>query len=170
MDASTADIFASTSAFAFTSYFELFERLVPWFMENPWAFGLIVGALALISLIPARRAPRDPMRAFSREQRREGFTRAGNRCEFDGWVPFTRCESPAAHGDHFVPWSKGGATTMANFVAACARCNRRKASRRPSSGLTERIAHRRQRYFPQDVPRTPGQRFVRPRSPRLSKT
>jgi 5-methylcytosine-specific restriction endonuclease McrA len=41
------------------------------------------------------------------------------------------CSRPAEHGDHFYPWSEGGSTSLQNFVAACARCNRTKGARIP---------------------------------------
>ncbi|MFF2031065.1 HNH endonuclease [Arthrobacter sp. NPDC058192] len=54
-----------------------------------------------------------------------------------------RCPRPAEHGDHFFPWSKGGSTSLDNFVAACARCNRVKGARIPSPGQQARIERRR---------------------------
>ncbi len=62
---------------------------------------------------------RDPVRRFTRQQRREGMSRAGGLCELEGRFR-RRCSRPAEHGDHFYPWSKGGATSMQNFVATCA--------------------------------------------------
>ena len=74
---------------------------------------------------------RDPVRRFSRQQRREGMARAGGQCEMEAGLQ-RRCPRPAEHGDHFYPWSKGGSTSLQNFVAACARCNRTKGARVPS--------------------------------------
>ncbi|WP_254678877.1 HNH endonuclease signature motif containing protein [Arthrobacter sp. 24S4-2] len=54
-----------------------------------------------------------------------------------------RCSRPAEHGDHFHPWSKGGSTSLQNFVAACSRCNRTKGARIPSPGQQERLERRR---------------------------
>ncbi|MEJ1191872.1 HNH endonuclease [Pseudarthrobacter sp. CCNWLW207] len=45
---------------------------------------------------------------------------------------------PAEHGDHFYPRSEGGSTSLQNFVAACARCNRAKRARIPSPGQQRR--------------------------------
>ncbi|WP_458117131.1 HNH endonuclease signature motif containing protein [Arthrobacter sp. D2-10] len=54
-----------------------------------------------------------------------------------------RCSRPAEHGDHFYPWSKGGSTSLQNFVAACSRCNRSKGARIPSPSAQRRIERRR---------------------------
>ncbi|WP_323960514.1 HNH endonuclease [Arthrobacter sp. JZ12] len=94
---------------------------------------------AVITSRDARR--RDPVRRFTRQQRREGMARADGRCEFG--VGARRCSRPAEHGDHFYPWSKGGSTTLQNFVAACSRCNRSKGARIPSPSVQRRIERRR---------------------------
>lgn len=73
---------------------------------------------------------RDPVRRFTRQQRREGMARAANLCEMEAGFR-RRCSRPAEHGDHFYPWSKGGSTSLQNFVAACAMCNRAKGARIP---------------------------------------
>jgi 5-methylcytosine-specific restriction endonuclease McrA len=88
---------------------------------------------------------RDPVRRFSRQQRREGMARAAGLCEMEAGFR-RRCSRPAEHGDHFYPWSKGGSTSLQNFVAACARCNRTKGSRIPSPGQQARIERRRRDY------------------------
>ncbi|RAX43695.1 HNH endonuclease [Arthrobacter sp. AQ5-06] len=89
---------------------------------------------------------RDPVRRFTRQQRREGMTRAGGQCEMEAGFK-RRCSRPAEHGDHFYPWSKGGSTSLQNFVAACARCNRAKSSTIPSPGQQERMERRRRDYL-----------------------
>lgn len=55
--------------------------------------------------------------------RREVFARDGFRC--------TYCESEARplHCDHRMPWSRGGATTLANLTTACQPCNNGKRDR-----------------------------------------
>ena len=88
---------------------------------------------------------RDPVRRFTRQQRREGMARAGGRCELEAGFG-RRCARPAEHGDHFYPWSKGGSTSLQNFVAACARCNRAKRARIPSPGQQQRLERRRRDY------------------------
>ncbi|MFB9714701.1 HNH endonuclease signature motif containing protein [Arthrobacter methylotrophus] len=57
-----------------------------------------------------------------------------------------RCSRPAEHGDHFYPWSKGGATSLQNFVAACSRCNRAKGAQIPSPSQQKRLERRRLGY------------------------
>ncbi|GAA2134673.1 hypothetical protein GCM10009825_18490 [Arthrobacter humicola] len=88
---------------------------------------------------------RDPVRRFSRQQRREGMVRAGGQCEMEAGLG-RRCSRPAEHGDHFFPWSKGGSTNLQNFVAACATCNRTKGARIPSPGQQARMERRRREY------------------------
>jgi len=100
---------------------------------------------------------RDPLRKFSREQRREGLARAHGQCELEvGGL--RRCPNPATTGDHFFPWKKGGATVMTNFVAACASCDRRKGTSIPSPQSQRRLEDRRRSYFPAGVPVQAGER------------
>lgn len=100
---------------------------------------------------------RDPVRRFSRPQRREGMVRAGDQCEMESGFR-RRCSRLAEHGDHFYPWSKGGATSDQNFVAACARCNRAKGARIPSPGQQVRLEKRRTAYVTAGGPLTAGER------------
>ncbi|MDO6142736.1 HNH endonuclease [Paenarthrobacter aurescens] len=71
--------------------------------------------------------------------------RASGRCELESGFG-RRCSRAAEHGDHFYPWSKGGATSLQNFVAACSHCNRRKGARIPSPWLISRLERRRASY------------------------
>lgn len=106
-----------------------------------------------------RSGPRDPRRMFTAEERRAGFARAGHRCELDVWLGLRRCPSPAQHADHWWPHTHGGASTMANLVAACVRHNTRKGSRLPTLSQTRRLARRRRGYFPAGEPTRPGDRY-----------
>lgn len=108
---------------------------------------VLITAAAVINSRDVRR--RDPARRFTRQQRREGMARGGGQCEMEAGFG-RRCARPAEHGDHFYPWSKGGSTSLQNFVAACARCNRAKRARIPSPGQQARLERRRRDYF------TPG--------------
>ncbi|MFJ6280046.1 HNH endonuclease [Arthrobacter subterraneus] len=105
--------------------------------------GLLLLTLGITAgFITARDARRrDPLRRFTKQQRREGMARAGGQCELG--VGARRCSRAAEHGDHFYPWSKGGTTSLQNFVAACSRCNRTKSARIPSPTLQKRIERRR---------------------------
>lgn len=105
--------------------------------------GLILLGLGITAAIITARdvRRRDPLRRFTKQQRREGMARAGGQCELS--VHARRCSRAAEHGDHFYPWSKGGATSLQNFVAACSRCNRAKSARIPSPALQKRIERRR---------------------------
>lgn len=121
--------------------------------------GLLVVALTIVVVIihaqDVRR--RDPVRRFTLQQRREDMTRAGGQCEMEAAFR-QRCSRPAEHGDHFYPWSKGGSTSLQNFVAACARCDRAKGARIPSPGQQERIERRRRDYVAPDGPISVGER------------
>lgn len=109
--------------------------------------GLLAAILIIVAVIVHARdiRRRDPVRRFTRQQRREGMARAGVQCEKEAAFR-RRCSSPAEHGDHFYPWSKGGSTSLQNFVPACARCNRAKGARIPSPGRQERLERRRRGY------------------------
>lgn len=100
---------------------------------------------------------RDPIRRFTRPQRREGMARADGQCEMEAGFR-RRCSRQAEHGDHFYPWSKGGSTSLQNFVAACARCNRSKGARIPSPGQQTRIERRRRDYVLADGSVSVGER------------
>lgn len=90
---------------------------------------------------------RDPRRNFTPNDRATGFARAGNQCEHISLFG-RRCTAAPTHGDHHYPWSKGGATTLSNFVALCARHNLSKGSQVPSGWATRRLERRRASYFP----------------------
>lgn len=130
--------------------------------ENPLLLA-VAGFFALVAVIHRvnsnRKKPTDPSRLFSAIQRIEGFARAGGRCELE-ILPFIRCRRDAHHGDHFLPWSKGGSTSMGNFVAACARCNTSKGSKVPTAFATFRLEMRRRRYFPQGMTAKPGELYL----------
>jgi hypothetical protein len=109
--------------------------------------GLLVVVVIVIARVMQARdvRRRDPVRRFTRQQRREGKARAGGQCEMEAGFR-RRCSRPAEHGDHFYPWSKGGSTRLQNFVAACSRCNRAKGARIPSPAQQERLERRQLAY------------------------
>ena len=73
-------------------------------------------------------------------------------------VAGTAPSSAAEHGDHFYPWSKGGSTSLQNFVATCARCNRAKRARIPSPAQQQRLERRRRDYVPPSSSVSVGER------------
>lgn len=109
--------------------------------------GLLVVVVIVIARVMQARdvRRRDPVRRFTRQQRREGMARAAGQCEMEAGFR-RRCSRPAEHGDHFYPWSKGGSTSLQNFVAACSRCNRAKGAQFPSPAQQERLERRRLAY------------------------
>jgi 5-methylcytosine-specific restriction endonuclease McrA len=131
-----------------SSVAEVFSSLLGGVVAAAALPGLAVVVLFIVAAVTnahdVRR--RDPVRRFTRHQRREGMSRAGGRCELEAGFG-RRCSRPAEHGDHFYPWSKGGSTSLQNFVAACARCNRAKRARIPSPGQQQRMERRRRDYL-----------------------
>lgn len=121
--------------------------------------GLAIVVLILVASVMRARdiRRRDRVRRFSRQQRRDGMARAGVQCEMEAGFG-RRCSRPAEHGDHFYPWSKGGSTSLQNFVAACSRCNRAKGARIPSPGEQARLERRRRMYVPSDASVSAGER------------
>lgn len=115
----------------------------------------IIAAIALLVARHSGRAARDPQRFYVTDQRRECFDRSGYRCEMSALGPL-RCQRPAEHADHHYPWSKGGATSITNAVAACARHNTSKGPRMPTLWDTWFITRRRRRYFPSGTVTRPG--------------
>lgn len=133
----------------------MFEQVVEWLQANRGLWPYIGGAIAVVALVVfvrfTRKPPRDPQRLFTAQQKRLGDARAGGRCEQVVWGLW-RCRRPAQHGDHWVPWSKGGATSIGNYAALCAKCNLAKSDHMPSMLSTARLRHRRKRYFPEGEP------------------
>jgi 5-methylcytosine-specific restriction endonuclease McrA len=121
--------------------------------------GVAAVVLGIVAAVMTNRdvRRRDPVRRFTRQQRREGMARAGGLCELEAGFG-RRCGRPAEHGDHFYPWSKGGSTSLQNFVAACARCNRAKRARIPSPAQQQRLERRRRDYVPPSSSVSVGER------------
>lgn len=117
---------------------------------------MLVGAL--VSALP-RRIHKDPQRLFTVGQKQAGAARAGGRCEMETLI-FTRCRRPGEHGDHWLPHSKGGNSTLDNFVWACARHNLAKGAHWPSFWETSRMEWRRRRYFPASAITRPGSKVL----------
>lgn len=138
--------------------------LIAW-TASPGLTGGAAIAVCILFTIPIARqaswanAPRDTKRLFDTQMRRQASTWCRGRCEMDGWLPFWRCHSPAEHGDHWIPWSRSGATTFGNLVMACAWHNLSKGARIPSRMETARIERRRRKYFPEGIPVDAGERY-----------
>lgn len=94
---------------------------------------------------------RDPRRAFTTAERLRLFARAGNRCEYKPII-LPRCVAAPTHADHIYPWSRGGATSISNGQALCARHNLAKSNWVPTVFYIRRLERRRRSYFP------PGER------------
>jgi 5-methylcytosine-specific restriction endonuclease McrA len=136
---------------------------IAWSTIHPWLIGAVAGLVvvgALIHLVRSHRsAPQDPQRMYTPEQRKQSFELAGGRCEYTGFL-LTRCRRPAEHADHLYPWSKGGATSLANCCAACQHCNLSKGAKILPAWRVRLLVHRRKRYYPVGVDRACGQMFT----------
>lgn len=67
----------------------------------PGVAAVVLGIVAAVLTGRDVRRP-DPLRRFTRQQRREGMARAGGQCELEAGFG-RRCTRPAEHGDHFYP-------------------------------------------------------------------
>jgi 5-methylcytosine-specific restriction endonuclease McrA len=81
----------------------------------------------LPAVVRLRRYVRRP-RAFVRFNRVNLFRRDGFTCQYCGAQP----GAARLTFDHVVPRARGGRTEWSNIVAACVRCNARKADRTPA--------------------------------------
>lgn len=140
---------------------------VDWTLAHPQPAAILAGVVllpmffaALLARLP-RRVATDPVRLYTADQRRLGATLAGNRCEGE-WLPFIRCRGAAAQGDHWYPWSLGGATSAQNLVMLCQPCNGAKSNHVPTFWQTQRLVLRRRRYFPPERDPRPGGKYGMP--------
>lgn len=65
------------------------------------------------------------LRTFSEKDKVTMYNRQGGKCNLCG----KPCELSAMQGDHVIPWSKGGKTTLDNGQMLCASCNLSKSNR-----------------------------------------
>ncbi|MGY1669446.1 HNH endonuclease [Geodermatophilus sp. SYSU D00710] len=136
---------------------DVVDGLVDQIESTPWlgpllAF-LVVGAVLrrIPGLVHGRRR-RDPQRCFLRADKRVIVERAGHRCEHHSWLG-GRCQATEdLQADHVHPHSRGGSTSVANGQALCPRHNTRKAARVPWTWELDRLARRREAYFPAGAP------------------
>lgn len=126
----------------------------PWLK---WAVLALVAALTLrfvMSVRMARATQRDPVRLFDPESKGQVAAWCGGQCEHKSLL-WRRCSRPGTQGDHLIPWSRGGPTTIENLAMLCGPHNRRKSNHMPSMLYRWRLAYRRRAYFPPGVPRLP---------------
>jgi 5-methylcytosine-specific restriction endonuclease McrA len=148
-----SDVIANTLG----NYEALFATYRPLVVAVAVVWGLLFVIKLVRKLIPVTV---DSQRLYTKQEKMQGFARAGGRCEMEGFLWF-RCRRKAEHGDHHYPHSRGGATTMANFVAACARCNTSKGAKVPGLLATKRMESRRKSYFPKGINVAVGERITR---------
>jgi 5-methylcytosine-specific restriction endonuclease McrA len=133
---------------------------------HPWLTGLFT-LLVLVRLVDAVRTaahgrhPRDPQRLFVGADRATLLARAGRRCEHHSFLSGRCATTDRLQADHVHPHSRGGATSVANGQVLCRPHNARKANRIPWAWELDRLARRRQAYFPPGTPTTVVRRGVR---------
>lgn len=137
------------------------------------AAGVLFLALIVVAVRRSQKPQRDPQRIFTPAQRKQAVARCGDQCEFK--APFgRRCAGKPSQMDHIYPWSKGGATSMANLQGLCQPHNGRKSDWVPTRFYIWRLERRRLRYFPPNEPvkviwrigATPPPRRLPPLGPR----
>lgn len=132
----------------------------------PPATYVVIGVLAVmvfVSFIADKvgGTVKDPQRMYTKDQRMLGANLAGGRCEMEAYW-WLRCPRGGEHGDHFFPHSLGGATSMRNFVWACAKCNIAKSNHVPTIWQKIRLERRRRRYFPEGMLVDVGEKYQGP--------
>ena len=65
------------------------------------------------------------LRGFTLSQRRAAYERQKGTCKYCGGC----FEFEDMHGDHIIPWSKGGKTTPDNLQMLCTACNLSKGAK-----------------------------------------
>ncbi|MGY2082364.1 HNH endonuclease [Blastococcus sp. SYSU DS0539] len=136
---------------------DLLRSLVDAAAAHPWPAGFLA-LLVLGRMVRAVRTavhgrhPRDPQRLFVGADRATLLARAGRRCEHHSWLSGRCPTTERLQADHVHPHSRGGATSLANGQVLCGRHNARKANRIPWTWELDRLARRRQAYFPPGTP------------------
>lgn len=123
-----------------------------------WCVAALVVSIVLAHAIrrawSRRSYQRDPLRAFSLQDKATVSAWCGGRCEHKPLL-LPRCRAGGTAGDHLIPHSKGGPTTLENLQMLCPRHNLRKSNKMPSRLYLYRLAARRRGYFPAGQPRLP---------------
>lgn len=134
--------------------------VVAWVLRS-FALGWpIVSAvvLAVVATAPMRGrhlrgkgGERHPRRHFDATQRQAILRRAAGRCEAAASLFVGRCRARASEVDHIYPWSKGGATVLANGQALCRGHLRSKGEGVPAWWYMPLLQRRRRIHGPMDV-------------------
>lgn len=86
---------------------------------------------------------RDINRLYSQKTKSKYSQLCKNRCEGIGLLFRCRHVGDDLQGDHWYPYSRGGATTKKNLVMLCPKCNRKKTNHVPTFLQTKAIEFRR---------------------------
>lgn len=117
----------------------------------PLLLQVMLGVVVIVSAVRGvRQLMYPPVRSttprrFSRADRAAIIARAGGKCEHYTRL-FGRCRANAEHADHVIPHSRGGATTVENGAALCAKHNRQKGATVPLQRTIRATERRRKTY------------------------
>jgi hypothetical protein len=89
----------------------------------------------------------DRVRRFSMAEYREIMNRAGWQCEHHSILSGRCTRTEGLEADHVHPYSRGGATAMANSQALCVAHNKVKAAKVPFWWNLLLLQYRRKKYF-----------------------
>lgn len=139
-----------------------FHQLLTTAMSSPVIMVLICVAAAIMLVRLYRRlrwaalrmAEKDRRRRFTGPDRVAILARAGDRCEYHGWIGGRCTATTKLHVDHIHPYSRGGSTTPGNAQVLCSRHNKEKSNRVPYNWQLRALEKRRLSYFPEGSNRT----------------
>jgi hypothetical protein len=125
--------------------------------SSPWialflALCLLMAMVGLVHAIAHPGDQNDPVRRFSREDKRILMAWAGGRCERHGWLTGRCRQTEKLEADHIHPHSRGGQTSIVNGQVLCRSHNRAKRASIPFNWQIKAIERRRADYYPAGVP------------------
>jgi hypothetical protein len=134
--------------------------------SSPWiaivlALFLLMAMVRLVHAIAHPSDQRDPMRRFSRQDKRILLARAGGRCERHGWLTGRCQQTEKLEADHIHPHSRGGQTAIVNGQVLCRNHNRTKRASIPFNWQLRTIERHRIDYYPAGVPGSVVRRAAR---------
>lgn len=111
-----------------------------------WVFNTLGKFLDNVSHRRKDKSRRDDKRVFTNKEKEKVIRACLQRCEGTGIFFRCRYKGNDLHGDHWLPHSRGGATSEANLVMLCPACNRKKSDNIPSKAQTIALNWRRNHH------------------------